>query len=149
MCSSRNFQTALSAKVFEAGYNAALFPSLAACGAHSFQSSSVTSRGPPCACDGAQMAATEEVRTKDWSCGPACLNADVRMLRLPFMAGTTASDHSLRSRDIGEAVCKIMWTPGVYTYGFVRRERGEERKGIGEKLENGLNKNSGITKQTE
>lgn len=130
MCSSRNFQTALSAKVFEAAYNAALFPSLAACGAHSFQSSSVTSRGPPCACDGAQMAATEEVRTKDWSCGPACLNADVRMLRLPCMAGTTASDHSLRSRDIGEAVCRIMWTPGVlYVWLCQTREgRGKKRQ---------------------
>lgn len=49
-----------------------MFPSFAACGAHSFQSSSVTSRGPT-PCDGAQMAATEEVTTKDCSCGPACL----------------------------------------------------------------------------
>lgn len=33
------------------------------------------------------------------------------MLRLPFIAGTTESDHSLRSRDIGEAMCRITWTP--------------------------------------
>lgn len=71
------------------------------------------------------MAATEEVKTKDWSCGPACLKADVRMLRLPFMAGTTVSDHSLRSKDTGEAVCRIMWTPGAHTYGFVRYEMRE------------------------
>lgn len=135
LCSSRNFQISLSASVFEAAYKAALFPSLAACGAHSFQSSSVTSRGPPpCICDGAEMAAIEEVRIKDWSCGPACLKADVRILRLPFIAGTTASDHSLKSRDIGEAVCRIMLTPGVYTYDdmALSDERGKmkERKGM-------------------
>lgn len=47
------------------------------------------------------------------------------MLRLPFMAGTTESDHSLRSRDIGEAVCRITWTP----VGFIimaRQTRGGE-----------------------
>lgn len=72
LCSSRNSQIALSARVFEAAYKAALFPSFAACGVHSFQSFSETSRGPP-PCDSTQMAATEEVRTKDCSCGPACL----------------------------------------------------------------------------
>lgn len=38
------------------------------------------------------------------------------------MAGTTDSDHSLRSRDIGEAVCSIKWTPGGVLLWLVRRE---------------------------
>lgn len=33
------------------------------------------------------------------------------------MAGTTLSDHSLRSREIGEAVCRIMWAPVRFIYG--------------------------------
>lgn len=43
------------------------------------------------------------------------------------MAGTTESDHSLRSGDIGEAVCRITWTP----VGFImaRQTRGERRGG--------------------
>lgn len=44
------------------------------------------------------------------------------MLRLPFTAGTTESDQSLRSGDIGEAVCRITWTPGL----SLSDERGED-----------------------
>lgn len=40
------------------------------------------------------------------------------------MAGTTLSDHSLRSRDIGEAVCRITWTP----VGFIHGSSDERRK---------------------
>lgn len=44
------------------------------------------------------------------------------------MAGTTASDHSLRSRDIGEAVCRITWTPVGFYYGS-SDERGRKLRG--------------------
>lgn len=37
------------------------------------------------------------------------------------MAGTTESDHPLRSRDIGEAVCRITWTPVDFVLWLVRR----------------------------
>ena len=54
--------------------------------------------------EGSVQAAKEEVRTNDWSWGPAWLRAELRMERAPEVATETVVDQVVREWERGEAV---------------------------------------------